>query len=104
MPDRIIVADTSVLIALSNIDELGILEKLYGSVLVTPQVSDEGIAWLDLDYEFSANAHNPAVLGIVGKKAFARNSIVVWALDWYDVENSTKEANDSFSEALNTSY
>lgn len=41
MPDRIIIADTSVLIALSNIDELTILKDLYGSVLVTPQVSHE---------------------------------------------------------------
>ena len=41
MPERIIIADTSALIALSNIDELTILKDLYGTVLVTPQVSDE---------------------------------------------------------------
>jgi predicted nucleic acid-binding protein len=41
MPDRIIIADTSVLIALSNIKMLALLRDLYGYVLVTPQVSIE---------------------------------------------------------------
>ena len=41
MPERIIITDTSALIALSNIGELGILKSLYGTVFVTPQVSNE---------------------------------------------------------------
>lgn len=41
MPDRIIIADTSALIAFSNIKMLPLLKDLYGYVLVTPQVSIE---------------------------------------------------------------
>lgn len=41
MIDRIIVADTSVLIALSNIDQLEILKHVYQFIYVTKEVSEE---------------------------------------------------------------
>ncbi len=40
MPETII-ADTSCLIVLSNINELDILLKLYGSITITPEVASE---------------------------------------------------------------
>ncbi len=39
--DRIIVSDTSCLIALSNIGTLQILKDLFGEVLITPEVNQE---------------------------------------------------------------
>jgi len=41
MLNRIIIADTSVLISLSNIDELSLLAKIYKNIVITPEVSAE---------------------------------------------------------------
>ena len=41
MPDKVILSDTSVLIALSNIDELDILHKVYKNITITSEVSKE---------------------------------------------------------------
>lgn len=38
---KVVVSDTSCLIALSNIDELDLLEKLYHSIITTPTVANE---------------------------------------------------------------
>lgn len=52
MPD-LVVADASCLIALSNIGKLGLLNDLYGRVLLTPTVADEfGMdlaSWMDVE-------------------------------------------------------
>jgi predicted nucleic acid-binding protein len=40
MPETII-ADTSCLIVLSNINELDILQRLYGSITITPEIASE---------------------------------------------------------------
>jgi predicted nucleic acid-binding protein len=40
-PDRVIIADTTCLIGLTNIGQLDILKKMYGSVMVTPEVAGE---------------------------------------------------------------
>ena len=37
----VIISDTSCLIILSKIDELFILEKLFGNVIITPEVAEE---------------------------------------------------------------
>lgn len=48
---KIIISDTSCLIALSNIKELRILKDLFREIIITPEVSSEfgeGLsAWLD---------------------------------------------------------
>lgn len=41
MPDRIIISDTSSLIALTNIGELEILKKVYEGVVITPEIAKE---------------------------------------------------------------
>ena len=41
MSKKIIIADASVLIALSNIDELEFLRKIYTLIIITPQVEEE---------------------------------------------------------------
>lgn len=41
MPNKIIIADASVLIALSNINQLEILKKVYNSIIITPEVKME---------------------------------------------------------------
>jgi predicted nucleic acid-binding protein len=40
MPE-IVIPDTSCLIVLDNIEELGILHKVYGSITITPEVAEE---------------------------------------------------------------
>jgi predicted nucleic acid-binding protein len=51
MPE-IIIADTSCLIALTNINELQLLHKLYGHIFTTREVADEFInalpAWINI--------------------------------------------------------
>ena len=51
MPE-IIIADTSCLIVLSNIKELDILHRLYGSITITPEVASEYVyelpAWIKI--------------------------------------------------------
>jgi len=39
--NNVIISDTSCLIALSNIDQLELLNKVFGRVTVTPEVLDE---------------------------------------------------------------
>jgi predicted nucleic acid-binding protein len=39
--DKIIISDTSCLIALGNIERLHILKDLFGEVLITPEVNEE---------------------------------------------------------------
>jgi predicted nucleic acid-binding protein len=41
MPELVIIADTSCLIVLSTIGELDLLEKVFGTVTITEQVSQE---------------------------------------------------------------
>lgn len=41
MPEKVIIADSSSLIALSNINELQILQKLYKQIIITPQIKNE---------------------------------------------------------------
>lgn len=41
MPDRIIISDTSSLIALTNIGELNILKEIYEEVVITPEIAEE---------------------------------------------------------------
>ena len=41
MPKRIIISDTSSLIALTNIRELEILKNVYGEVVITPEIAEE---------------------------------------------------------------
>jgi len=41
MPEKIIIADTSCLITLDNIDDLSLLQKIFNKITVTPQVADE---------------------------------------------------------------
>lgn len=41
MPERIVISDTSSLIALTNIGELDILRKLYKQVTITPEIEEE---------------------------------------------------------------
>jgi predicted nucleic acid-binding protein len=41
MPNQIIIADTSCLIALSNIEQLDLLYKVYKNVTITPEVQNE---------------------------------------------------------------
>ena len=41
MPKRIIIADTSSLIALTNIGELEILKSVYEEVIITPEIAEE---------------------------------------------------------------
>ncbi len=38
---KIVIADASCLIALDNINEIDLLQKLYQQIIVTPQVADE---------------------------------------------------------------
>lgn len=41
MPDRIIVADASSLIALTNISGLELLKDVYGQISITPEIQEE---------------------------------------------------------------
>jgi predicted nucleic acid-binding protein len=41
MPERIIISDTSSLIALTNIGELEILKGVYEEVVITPEIAEE---------------------------------------------------------------
>ena len=41
MPERVIIADSSCLIALSNINELEIFQKVYEQITITPEIEDE---------------------------------------------------------------
>jgi predicted nucleic acid-binding protein len=41
MPKRIIISDTSSLIALTNIGELEILKSVYEEVVITPEIAEE---------------------------------------------------------------
>ena len=41
MPERVIIADSSCLIALSNIKELDILQRVYGQITITPEIENE---------------------------------------------------------------
>lgn len=41
MPDNVIIADSSCLIALSNIEHLNILHHVYGQIVITPEVETE---------------------------------------------------------------
>ena len=41
MPERIIISDTSSLIALTNIGELEILKNIYEEVTITPEIAKE---------------------------------------------------------------
>ncbi|MCB0641865.1 MAG: hypothetical protein KDC44_09510, partial [Phaeodactylibacter sp.] len=41
MPERIIIADSSCLIALSNIGHLPILQQVYETITITPEVESE---------------------------------------------------------------
>ena len=41
MPEKIIISDTSSLIALTNIGELELLEKVYEEVVITPEIAEE---------------------------------------------------------------
>ena len=48
MPEKIIIADSSCLIALSNIGELQILQQVYQQITITPEIENEfGEAILD---------------------------------------------------------
>ncbi len=53
MRERVIIADSSCLIALSNINELDILQKVYGQITITPEVENEfgeGIPhWIEIE-------------------------------------------------------
>jgi len=40
-PNKVIISDTSCLIGLTNIGKISILEKMYGSIIVTPAVVEE---------------------------------------------------------------
>jgi predicted nucleic acid-binding protein len=40
-PDKVIISDTTCLIGLTNIGQLDILRKMYGSVIITPEVTGE---------------------------------------------------------------
>ena len=41
MPEKIIISDTSSLIALTNIGELELLKKVYEEVVITPEIGEE---------------------------------------------------------------
>ena len=41
MPEKIIISDTSSLIALMNIGELTLLKKVYKEVIITPEIAEE---------------------------------------------------------------
>lgn len=41
MHNRVIISDTTILIALDKIDSLNLLEQLYESIIITPEVKDE---------------------------------------------------------------
>jgi predicted nucleic acid-binding protein len=41
MPEKIIISDTSSLIALTNIGELELLERVYEEVVITPEIGEE---------------------------------------------------------------
>jgi predicted nucleic acid-binding protein len=41
MPDRVIITDTSCLIALSRMDMLFVLKELYREILITPEIAKE---------------------------------------------------------------
>jgi len=41
MPEKIIISDTSSLIALANIGELELLKKVYEEVVITPDIAEE---------------------------------------------------------------
>jgi predicted nucleic acid-binding protein len=41
MPEKIIISDTSSLIALTNIGELELLKKVYEEVIITPDIAEE---------------------------------------------------------------
>jgi len=41
MPEKIIISDTSSLIALTNIGALELLEKVYEEVVITPDIAEE---------------------------------------------------------------
>ncbi len=41
MPERVIIADSSCLIALSNIGELQLLRQVYEQVTMTPEIESE---------------------------------------------------------------
>jgi len=41
MPEKIIISDTSSLIALTNIGELELLRKVYEEVVITPDIAEE---------------------------------------------------------------
>ena len=38
-PDKVIISDTTCLIGLSNIGQLNILQEMYGSIVITPEVA-----------------------------------------------------------------
>jgi len=40
-PDKVIISDTTCLIGLSNIGQLNILQEMYGSIVITPEVAEE---------------------------------------------------------------
>lgn len=41
MPERVIIADSSCLIALSNINELDILQQVYEQITITPEIVEQ---------------------------------------------------------------
>ncbi len=41
MPEKIIIADSSCLIAISNIEELELLKELYSYIPISPEVQKE---------------------------------------------------------------
>lgn len=53
MPDKVIISDSSSLIALTNIGELELLRELYGQLVITPEIQHEfGIpppAWINIE-------------------------------------------------------
>jgi len=40
-PDKVIISDTTCLIGLSNIGQINILQEIFGSIIVTPEVAEE---------------------------------------------------------------
>jgi len=41
MPEKVIIADTSCLIALKDIDDLQLLNLVYDKITITPEIEDE---------------------------------------------------------------
>jgi len=112
MPESVI-ADTSVLILLQNIEELDLLQKVYGNIDVTPEVANEFLhslpAWItiqkvqDIKYqEFLEIQLDPGEAGAIALAKEQNNALLL--LDDLKARKVAKKLNIRFTGTLGILY